>query len=255
MEESNVEIWGASIGYSLLIGMERRYYLEGGEIDFELEGPWRSGGHQLVAVSFVDPSLGGTGYLRRVAEELNLVARAALEHLDHPNCQTACYRCLKSYSNQRHHGLLQWPVAVPHLQAIAEQQPAAQPIERGDDESPTPWLEAYSAGVGSPLELRFLRLFERYGFNPEKQVPVAPREGAAPISVADFAVPERRVAIYIDGAAFHIGAALRRDRSIRDRLRNGTPPWRIEELTASDLSLGQALVLRLLDELGAATTV
>jgi hypothetical protein len=46
-----------------------------------------------------------------------------------------------------------------------------------------------------------------------------------PISVADFAVPERRLAIYIDGAAFHAGERLRRDRYIRRRLRDGSPPW------------------------------
>jgi hypothetical protein len=72
-------------------------------------------------------------------------------------------------------------------------------------DDPRPWLEAYAAGVGSPLELAFLRLFEAHGFEPQKQVPVAPNTGEPPISVADFAVPERRLAIYIDGAAFHVG--------------------------------------------------
>ena len=84
-----------------------------------------------------------------------------------------------------------------------------------------------------------MRLFEQHGFHPQKQVSVAPSDGELPISVADFAVPERRIAIYVDGAAFHVGANLRRDRFIRDRLRNGAPPWRIEELRATDLAGGK----------------
>jgi hypothetical protein len=50
-----------------------------------------------------------------------------------------------------------------------------------------------------------------------------------------------RKAVYIDGASFHFGANLRRDRYIRDRLRNGDPPWRIEELRAKDLQKGEEL--------------
>ena len=50
------------------------------------------------------------------------------------------------------------------------------------------WLKANGAGVGSPLELKFLRLFEEHGFHHEKQVPASPTDGGAPISVADFAV-------------------------------------------------------------------
>jgi hypothetical protein len=109
---------------------------------------------------------------------------------------------------------------------------------KGDIYDPAPWLEAYAAGVGSPLELKFLRLFEEYGFSPARQVPVAPTDQSPPISVADFAVPERRLAIYIDGMAFHTGRNQRRNRFIRDRLRAGSPPWRVEELRAADLKQG-----------------
>jgi len=89
--------------------------LDGPEIEFE--GLWRSGRDEprtgMVSLSFIDGSLGGTGYFSRVAAELHLVARRALEHLDHPGCGTACYRCLKSYRNQRFHQHLRWPLAAP----------------------------------------------------------------------------------------------------------------------------------------------
>jgi hypothetical protein len=119
--------------------------------------------------------------------------------------------------------------------------PSRRPLETGDIDDPRTWLEAYTAGVGSPLELKFLRLFEKHGFHPQKQVPLSARDGEAALSVADFAIPERRVAIYVDGAAFHTGANLRRDRYIRTRLREGSPPWNIVELTAADLGRGGEL--------------
>jgi len=245
MDEAAITSWGLSLGYSLLIGMQRLFVLDTAELEFKLEGPWKLGSHKQVSLAFIDPSLGGTGYLRRIAEEFHLVAQTALEHLDHPNCETACYRCLKSYQNQRHHEYLRWPLVIPHLQALADSAPLVRPSEIGDIDDPKPWLEGYSAGVGSPLELKFLRLFEKHGFLPEKQVAVAPTVGGIPISTADFAVPSRRLAIYIDGAAFHVGQNLRRDRYIREKLRGGQPPWRVEELTAKDLAGGGTLVERL----------
>jgi hypothetical protein len=154
---------------------------------------------------------------------------------------------LKSYQNQRHHDKLRWPAIIPDLQQLAENAPQALPLERGDSDDPRPWLEAFAAGVGSPLELRFLRLFEQHGFNPDRQVPVSPADGTAPISIADFAVPKRRLAIYVDGAAFHIGARLRRDHIIRNRLREGPVHWNVVELRAIDLGRDEALVHELMN--------
>ncbi|MFZ5448939.1 MAG: DEAD/DEAH box helicase [Thermodesulfobacteriota bacterium] len=238
--EYDIKSTGLSLGYALRIGMRHLYMLDGSEIEFELEGPWTNseGEEKLarLAMSFIDPSLGGTGYLKRIAEDLHLVAKRALEHLQHSGCETACYRCLKSYANQRFHEYLIWPLALPYLEAMAQSQPIAKPLEIGDIDDPRPWLEAYKAGVGSPLELKFLKLFEENGFRLQKQVPISPMEGEQPISIADFAVPEKRLAIYVDSAAFHLGGNLRRDKYIRDKLRNGNPPWRIVELRAQDLA-------------------
>ena len=238
--------WGLSLGHGLLNGMERFFMLGSRELDFELEGPWltgeATGRYGMLSLAFIDPSLGGSGYLNRIAEKFHRVAGRAIEHLDHPDCETSCYRCLKSYGNQRHHEHLNWPQIMPALEDLVTDTPQPRAPETGDIDDPRPWLEAYAAGVGSPLELKFLRLFEKHGFHPEKQVPVAPTPGEPPISLADFAVPERRLAIYIDGAAFHVGQRLRRDRLIRDRLRNGDPEWQVEELRASDLRKGAALV-------------
>lgn len=248
-QEDQWNSWGLSLGYSLLQGIQRQFALEAGELDFELEGPWVSQqgdqAFQTLSLAFIDPSLGGSGYLPRIAHDFHRVGLRAIEHLKHPTCETSCYRCLKAYQNQRYHDLLFWPQTIGPLEEVASSSPQPRPLQTGDIDDPRPWLEAYAAGVGSPLELKFLRLFEQHGFHPQKQVPVSP-DGASPsISVADFAVPERRLAIYVDGAAFHVGQNLRRDQFIRGRLRNGEPAWRVEELRARDLSGGAALVERL----------
>ena len=182
MQDAAVKTWGYSMGYALLIGMERLMSWQAAKSisswkargSPESTSPFRL--RSWTQASGVRVTSGGS---RTSSISLR---ETALEHLDHPNCQTACYRCLKSYSNQRHHEFLQWPVTIPHLRTLADEQPVQKPLERGDDDSPKPWLEAYAAGVGSPLELKFLRLFEKHGFTPEKQVPVAPAQGTR----ADF---------------------------------------------------------------------
>lgn len=78
-------------------------------------------------------------------------------------------------------------------------------------------------------------MVDRSILHSEKQVPVSPNDGEAPISIADFAVPEKRLVIYVDGAAYHVGERLRRDRWIREKLRNGSPPWTVVELRVGDL--------------------
>jgi len=162
------------------------------------------------------------------------------------NLCAGVYRCLKSHQNQRFHDLLEWPRVAADLEMLAASPPAKRALETGDIDDPRPWLEAFAAGVGSPLELRFLKLFEQNGFHPQKQVPIAPDDDAAPISIADFAVPERRLAIYIDGASFHLGDNLRRDRFIRRRISEGSARWKVVTLTASDLARGGDLARWLL---------
>ena len=115
--------WGRSLGYSLLTGMQHFFMLDSGELDFELEGPWPTGDatnrYGMLSLAFIDPSLGGSGYLVRIAEQFHHVARQAIDHLDHPDCETACYRCLKSYYNQRYHQELKWPQVMPALEELA----------------------------------------------------------------------------------------------------------------------------------------
>jgi len=146
---------------------------------------------------------------------------------------------------QRHHEVLSWPHILPDLEQLAAQPPKPLPLGLGSADDPRPWLEAYEAGVGSPLELAFLRLFEKHGLDVEKQVSVAPNEGEPPISLADFVIRGTRTAIYVDSTAFHRGQRLRRDRYIRERLQSGNPPCKIVAVQAEHLQQGAELVEKL----------
>jgi len=246
-DDNNYLIWGHSLGQALRIGMRQLYLLDGKEVEFELEPLWATGTtaqHRKVGtLTFVDGAVGGSGFLERAAVELHLVAQRALDHLNHAGCTTACYRCLKSYQNQRFHERLNWPAIVPHLEVLAHSGPTLLAPDAGDGHDPQPWLDAYAAGVGSPLELRFLRLFEQHGFQVEKQVPISVAVGGPVITIADFAVAARRLAIYVDSAAFHAGNARRRDMAIRAAL--VAAGWTVEVVRAADLAQGASLLNRL----------
>lgn len=72
------------------------------------------------------------------------------------------------------------------------------------------------------------------------QVEITPADGKTPITFADFAIRDRRIAIYVDSAAFHRGQRLRRDRFIRARLAESG--WKVVELRAKDLAKGEQVV-------------
>ena len=238
--------WGHSLGASIRAGMRHLYMLDGSEIDLQVEPPWQEPRKDRIcsigAITFIDAAVGGTGFLERAARELHLVAARAIDHLKHEGCETACYRCLKSYQNQRHHDLLRWPRIIADLEELRMAAPGPLALLASDPDPVQPWLEAYDAGVGSPLEMAFLRLFELHGMALEKQIPIAEEEGLPALSVADFRVKGSSVLIYVDGASFHRGHRLRRDMLIRNRLRQGKLAWRIVELAAKDLGRGAGLV-------------
>ena len=97
-----------------------------------------------------------------MVREFQQVARAALRHLEGHDCPESCYRCLLSYRNQRVHGVLNWRLAMPYLQAVAvsELEPLVSPTRPLRSEGPE-WDEARQAGCESPLELRLLQAIQQ----------------------------------------------------------------------------------------------
>jgi hypothetical protein len=246
-QEERLQEWAWTLGYALLAGAERLFALSSRDFEVVFEGlrtvpgpggePTRQG-----ILTFIDPNLGGSGYLERFAGRLPDVAAGALHHLGHDGCEAACYRCLKSYDNQRHHAFLKWPVVVSTLEGLRDQAPTAAPLDAIDVNDPRPWRVAFEAGVASPLEHRCLQLLERAGLAPAKQFPI--QAGGNLVTVADFAFPDKRVALYVDGASIHLGEVLCRDRRIEQRLKEMRPPWSVLRLRRRDIDLSGEETMR-----------
>jgi hypothetical protein len=77
--------------------------------------------------------------------------------------------------------------------------------------------DALGAAIKFKRPGTFAQVTDYRGGGPHDLAP-----GEPSISIADFAVPEQRLAIYIGGAAFNVGQRLRRGRFRCDRLRNDT---------------------------------
>ena len=79
-----------------------------------------------------------------------------------------------------------------------------------------------------------------------QQMDIRLTPGAPAVSIADFGVEAARLAIYVDGASVHVGHRLRRDRTIRQKMKETSPPWHVVELRAADLARGAVLVEELM---------
>jgi hypothetical protein len=246
-EQRDLAIWGITLGEALLVGAQRHFALSPDDLSVLWEGVHTAQVndkkfHQGV-ITFIDSRLGGSGYLRRFVTEINVVAEQSLKHLDHENCETACYRCLKNYQNQRLHDRLRWPVVISTLQGLALETAQELPLSAADHSDPAPWREAFAAGCASPLEHRFLKMLEAAGLNPEKQYPISNDFGKV-FTITDFAFPQRRVAIYVDGLAFHKGDRLRRDQTINERLTKLQHAWSVVRITSRNMQEGLDQIAR-----------
>jgi very-short-patch-repair endonuclease len=59
------------------------------------------------------------------------------------------------------------------------------------------------------------------------------------VSQADFAFPDQRMAVYVDGASIHLGQVLCRDHRIEYRLKQLEQPWSVLRLRRQDIDLSR----------------
>ena len=197
--------WAWSLAYAMLQGAVREFAISPDDIDPVVLTSCRDDEFVVEEVLWADTVVGGSGILQVMTERLPAVAAAALKHLDGHDCPSSCYRCLRSYRNQRLHDLLNWRIVIPQLQALAgsavgsvgEIAPSWHILEGPE------WDQARGEGCGSPQELRLLRAMREGGLpEPARQYEVA-GEGGVLITRADFAFPDRHLLVYVDGLAFH----------------------------------------------------
>jgi len=175
-------------------------------------------------ILFFESAEGGAGVLRRVAEDptgMQAIARKALEicHFDpetlknrgkHPRakeeCSTACYDCLMSYGNQRHHMQLDRNIIKDHLAALRDARLEAS----GGNEGRSQRLKMLIDNAGSGLERQWLKMIEEHNL-------ALPTHGQYRIpecgTVPDFVYVQgaMNMAVYIDGPPHDYPARHMRD--------------------------------------------
>jgi hypothetical protein len=221
--------WAWSIGTALLEGARRHFELDDDDLDVIVQTAKDSNGRsRALEILWVDKILGGSGMIEAMLLEFQDVARAAVQHLEGHNCPASCYRCLRSYRNQRVHGILNWRLAMPYLQAAAasELEPLAAAARPTRAEGPE-WDEARREGCESPLEMRLLKAIRAAELpEPLKQHEVYDSRGRL-LTRADFAyVTPRRILIYADGLEFH-SAIRQRIHDTRQSNQLQTEGWQV----------------------------
>lgn len=170
--------------------------------------PRRSKKGEIVdEIVFYETVPGGAGYVEEMARRLPEVAQAARERLYEHECAKSCYLCLKHFRNQRWHPFFDKGLVHGLLLSMAKMETPA-PIE-GKTGQASERLRTTLATAPRPESVIEERLLEalrtltglpaptlQYEFRDE-------RNGNRLVTVADFAYPDAKIAIFCDGFQFH----------------------------------------------------
>ncbi len=137
---------------------------------------------------------GGIGYIERLGPHWCTILKKAEEVLYNHECQRSCYRCLRNYYNQRVHHLLDKRVIKDFLSKVMNE--CGEVMEGVKNEK-----QIY---FDSPLEKTFYNIFSAHNLPLPTQHhhPIKDKEGRI-VANADFAYPERKIAIFVDGVQYH----------------------------------------------------
>lgn len=208
-DENEAKAFCRTFGKAMVIGAQELLEIEADEIAYfahkDGAGGW--------TLAFYETAPGGAGYLPQLARDLGRWAAAAYDRLYGHDCERACYRCLKSARNQFDHALLNKELirdVIFHLQAAERAgEPRAGRVGEGRQLT-VDWLEreitetAEVPTSGTPIESRLREAILEVGRlpPPEAQHKVYGNNGEL-LTIPDFAYPDRRIAIYCDGFAYH----------------------------------------------------
>lgn len=119
-EESMTTVTGLgfwySLTYALLAAAAEIIDVPRSELD-GLFRPTEAGNAEIVIHDNVP---GGAGYSQRIAERFQEVLVKAYQLIESCNCDSSCYDCLRTYSNQRFHAELNRHVVAEFLQPLVE---------------------------------------------------------------------------------------------------------------------------------------
>ncbi len=211
----------------------------------DLDGMVEFDDQDNVWATLYDTLPGGTGFLAQLLEYWDVICARGIEALNACTCEEACYQCLQHFRNQQNHSVLNRHEAADLLRAmqgVVQRQHSipARVIEPGDDE-----VDRYTE---SPAEDRFLAILDAHGFAPPTQSQFVVDLGNGNITVADFAWPDARLLVFIDGTSMRLHGDLARAQSDRRKRRQAELlGWHVVVITAQELSDKEALGLALSD--------
>ncbi len=182
-------------------------------------------------ILFYEASEGGAGVLRRLIEDPDAVSQVAREalglcHFDpvsgedrghseraRERCESACYDCLMSYSNQREHKLLDRQQIRETLMQLAGATVKASPRTTPRAEH----LERLNRQAGSDLERRWLGWVDSQGLRlPSDAQTLLADYNTRP----DFVYRDAHALIYIDGPPHRYESRQTRDAEQTETLRD-----------------------------------
>ena len=107
---------GQEVSFALLEGAAEGLQITHDDIDVIL----LPSAPKVLRIALVDAVPAGAGYAKLIAENLGKVFDSAFDRVNRCECglETSCYRCLRSYRNQRDHEVLQRGKALESLSAI-----------------------------------------------------------------------------------------------------------------------------------------
>lgn len=205
-DKNDAKAFCRTLGKALVLGAQELLEIEADEIAY-FHHPDGVGGWTLA---FYETAPGGAGYLEQLAADLKSWATAAQERLYNHDCERACYRCLKSARNQIDHALLDKELVRSMLFQLSEAQTLGERRQgrAGDTRRlAAEWVQAAAdspATSNTEIEKALAEVIRAGGRLPKPvaQMPILGEAGRV-LTIPDFAYPERKIAIYCDGFAYH----------------------------------------------------
>lgn len=200
------KVWAWSLAMAVVVGAIRAYDLDEDDLEpLVVMARDADGKERPVEVLWIDRVVGGSGILDLLTREFTRVAKAALQDLDGHDCERACYRCLRTYRTAWRGDVLDWRSTIGFLQnaATLPLTPGAPIAADGSHQFDAEWERARAEGCDSPAELRLLEAMRAAGVpEPTKQYRIDGPSGRV-LTEADFAWPDQRLLVYVDGLAYH----------------------------------------------------
>jgi len=198
-----------TLGKALVVGAQEVLEIEADEIAYFAHKSGR-GGWALV---FYETAPGGAGYLEQLGSSLGRWAAAARQRLFAHDCERACYKCLKSARNQFDHVLLDKELVrniLFYLEAAERIGDPHKGIAGDGGRCATEWMQrlvsptAAPPTTDTPIEQRLRAAIADAGRMPlpTPQYEIRDDHGTL-LTVPDFAYPDRKIAIFCDGYAYH----------------------------------------------------